>query len=228
MELAKTEIQSLEQIILHSEIPYEDVKIELLDRLATSIEVRMEGNPELSFSDALRLSSTEIKEDIIGIQKDIEHREIKKSIVEAFGFRNLKSSVIFMFFAIATYGCFLAMGTIGAPIVSSIIAFTTIGIIVSKIRASTISSVNSLNLKYRKQNYWIPLLLVAAFSLAVSTITIEIINTFCFWSYINNLILVSVAIAYGFLFKVIIHISVFWIDDTRNRTEIDKKILKLV
>ena len=92
MELAKPEIQSLEQIILHAEIAYEDVKIELIDRLATDIEIKMESNTGLSFSDALRLSATDIKEDIIGIQKDIEKREIRKSIVEAFGFRNIKST----------------------------------------------------------------------------------------------------------------------------------------
>jgi len=107
MELSKPEIQSLKQIILHSEIPYEDVKIELLDRLATDIEIRMESNTDLSFSDALRLSATDVKEEIISIQKDIERRENRQSIVDSFGFRNIRSTVLFMFFTIATYDCHL-------------------------------------------------------------------------------------------------------------------------
>jgi len=228
MELAKTEIHSLEQIILHSEIPYEDVKIELLDRLATDIEIRMESNTGLSFSDALRLSAIDIKEDIIGIQKDIEHRVIKKSISESFSFRNVKSTVVFMLFAVFAYACFRNMGTIGAPIATSILTLCFISIIVCKVRLDRIPDTNSLELKYRKNNFWVPLLLAAFIALSISLFFIDIINRTSFWGYIDDVLMIPICFAYGFLFKVIIHISVFWIDNIRTRGDIDKQILKLI
>ncbi len=228
MELSKPEIHSLEQIILHSEIPYEDVKIELLDRLATEIEIRMESNPDLSFSDALRLSATDVKEEIISIQKDIERRENRQSIVDSFGFRNIKSTVLFMFFTIATYGCFHSLGTWGAPIASSIVTFTIISIVIAAIRLRFISSPDSLQLKYRMQNFWIPLLLAALITMMTSFIFIEIINQGHFWTYINKLLVIPVSLAYGFFFKVIIHVPTSGINDIRTRVELDKKFLELV
>ena len=230
MELSKPEIQSLEQIILHSEIPYEDVKIELIDRLATDIEIRMESNTGLSFSDALRLSATDIKEDIIGIQKDIEKREIRKSIVEAFGFRNIKSTVIIIFFTLFAYGCLtdLYISEIPVLILNSVAMFTLISIVICSVRLRLISKTDSLQLKSRKKNFWIPLLIAALLTVVTSGIFIYIIEWGHFWTFIDNLLLIPVGLAYGFFIKVAIHITTSWISDIHTRVELDKKFLKLV
>ena len=227
MELNKNEIASLKNFILDSKIPYEDVKIELLDRMATDIEVRMEHNPNLSFTNAIRLSAAGIKEDIIGIQKDIEQRVIKNSIAEAFGFRNIKSTVVFMVWTILTYACFRNLGTIGAPIATSILTLIFISMVVCRIRLHRIPYNDSLELKYRKKNFWVPLLLAAFIACSISLFFVDIINGTSFWGYIDDILMIPICVAYGFLLKVITHISVFWIDDIRTRTTLDKQILAM-
>ena len=227
MELSKSHIHSLEKLILHSEIPYEDVKIELIDHLATDIEIRMETNPDLSFGDAIRISSTDIKDSIISIQKDIEQSQIRRSLVESFGFRNTKSSVIFMFFALMAYGMFLALGTPGAPIVPSILGLTMIGLIIGALRLRGISRISSLQTKYRKQNYWIPMLLAACLTLLVSITFMLIIIHNNFWYYINDLLTIPIALSYGFLLKVIIHGCTSYIGDIKTRADIDQQFLEV-
>jgi len=228
MELSKSNIHSLDQLILHSEIPYEDVKIELLDHLATDIELRMDTNPDLSFADALRLSSTDIKENIIGIQKEIEHREIRKSVSETFGLTNVKSSIIFLLFSVLAYSSFQSLGIWGAPISSSIIGLTAIGLLICAFRMRSIPNTTSLELKYRTQNFWIPLFLAAVIAFVISSLFIGIIKANSFWHYIDELLLIPIALSYGFLLKVIVHISTFWIDDIKMRVDIDRKFLEVV
>ena len=187
----------------------------------------MESNPDLSFSEAIRLSSKDIKENIISIRRDIERQEIKRSIGESFSFQNIKSTVIFLFFSIATYGCFQVLGAWGAPITSSISGLTIIGLMVCALRMRNIPASASLQLQYRKQNFWLPLLLAASLAFIVSMIMLKIIVTGHFWSYINDILLIPVALSYGFLLKVMIHICTFWVDDIHMRAHLEKRIMEV-
>ena len=110
MQLVNTDIKSIEHVILHSDIPYEDVKVELIDHLATEVEIRMEQNPGLSFSDALRLSASNLKDSILGIRRSIQQETLKKLVIQSFDLTNWLTWASILFFGAISYRLFSLYG----------------------------------------------------------------------------------------------------------------------
>jgi len=227
MELEKSQILTLEGLILQSEIPYEDVKIELIDHLATEIEIRMESNPDLTLGDAIRLASPGVKKSIVAIKKDIEKEVITSSLISAFKLNSIRSIAVYMFMSVVAYSFFQGMGPYGAPIGSSIIGLTLIGFLIGMRRTSSIHTPRSLYLSIRKTYFWIPLIISASLCYAMSMTFIIIIETFNYWNYINNILLIPVGLAYGLLLKVILDVTVFNVWDMEEEQTLERRFTEL-
>ena len=208
MQLEKTEIQSVEHIILQSEIPYEDVKIELIDHLASEIEFRISQNPDLSFADALRLSSRNLKKTILEIRSSIREHLIAKMIrTSLFPFQWYAFALI-LFFGAITYNFFIFWGPY-APLGKAIFGIAVIGTLLSQWRMSRIDMSNNYAYQITKTYSWVPLFISAGICYVIAFLFLSIITRTYFGILIDRILLIPVAVSFGFFLKVVIDTVVF-------------------
>jgi len=225
MELATSNIQTLEQLILQSDIPYEDVKIELIDHLATEIEIRMEASPSLTFGEAIRLSSRGLTTNIHAIRKDIEESVIKSMIRNTLDFSNPRSLVLVAFFSVLAYGFFSTLGAVGAPIIISLLFLSTIAIVLGRIRLGRARNYDTIAVKIRRTYFWIPVILAATICGIVSTVFREIIWQTNFWSYIDAILLIPIALSYGLLLKTMWDTIFYNVHQLNAEIKLDERLL---
>ena len=221
MQLEKTEIHSVEHIILQSDIPYEDVKIELIDHLATEIEFRISQNPDLSFADALRLASKNLKATIIEIRIGIKEHLIAKMIRKSLFSFQWYAIALILFFSTITYNLFVYLGPY-APLGKSIFGLAIIATVLGQLRMARIDT--DLNYAYQviKRYSWVPLFLSAGICYAVSFFFLSVIQRTHFGIFMDRMLLIPVAISFGFFLKVIIDTVVFNASAINDMIKLDR------
>ena len=80
MKLSKVNIQFIDRYLLKSDILFIDIRMELVDHIASDIEVKMQ-NEKLSFYDAFKIYMVENKRDLV---KNYENQK-KKNQLKGFG-----------------------------------------------------------------------------------------------------------------------------------------------
>lgn len=221
MHLEKFQINKIEDAIFKSSIPYEDVKVELVDHLATMVELKMEDHPESSFEQALSIASIHAQESILRIRDSIRMSTLHQMIKSTYDFSNLMNLGILFFWSSMTYIVFLDLGHRNAPIIPSflILSFCTLVCLFFRIRR--VRPRHNYKLEIMKRYAWVPLICSAGFGLMVCCICIFILNKIGYSSFINYALYIPVALAYGVFMKSIMDVLYFNVHTLKEGIEIN-------
>lgn len=222
MQLKRSQLSVLEDAIHKTGIPYEDVKIELVDHLATVIEHKIEYNPKLSFEEALSNASISVKESIIAIRHSIRMNTIQSMIKNVWSFSSLKDISLIVFFGSIALMIFLQEGIDYEAIMISYMMIPFLTLCLLTFRIWRIRPGHNFRLHVLKKYAWLPIIFAAGAGLLISTITVEIMDSI--W-YFKNALYIIPSITYGFLMKTVADTLIFNIHDLRDHIEVHEMFL---
>ncbi len=222
MELQQSELNTIENIIEKTGIPYEGVKVELIDHLASAVELKMADNPKLTFEEALSKVGYNMKETLIHIKAAITKKTIKVLINNSLDFSNWMSISVIIFFTSAAYVMLFRLGVYGAPVGLSFILMTLIAMFIMNRRLKRIDVGYNYKLVIKKDYAWVPLIAVGSLCFATAAFFQVINNTHFFHNNImKSLIILPIAFSFGLFIKVILDVTVFNVRQLREHIEID-------
>lgn len=220
MELQKTEIGTIENIIQKTGIPYQGIKIELVDHLASEVERKMEANSRLSFEEALSRVSYNMKETILHLKRAMTKKAVKELITESIDLTNWMTISVVGFFSSMAFGMVQNLNS-WTPITESYMIMTILAFIIMKWRIRRIDSSNNYKVRLQKRYAWIPLLAIGSVCLAVSLLFKTImVNTG--FQMINKMFAIPVALSYGFFVKAMLDVVIFNVSKLKEEVELDE------
>lgn len=225
MQLKRSELSRIEDVIFKTGIPHEDVKIELIDHLATVVEYKLDENPDLTFENALSMASINVKESILSIRMAIRKNTIQNLIMSVYKFSTLKDISLIVFFTSIAFMIFVSNGKDSDAILLSYLAIPVITIVFLWLRLRKIKPQLNYRLLILKRYAWLPILFMAGSGLLISVLSLILMNVFCYFSYFDNLLLFIISLSYGYLMKTVIDTLIFNIHDIKERIEVDEMFL---
>lgn len=216
MVLKGAALSKIEDAIFRTGIPYDDVKVELVDHIASVVEYKMEENPELSFGDALSIASIGAKDTILSIRASIRKNTIQKMIEDTYNFSNMKDFSLILFFASIAFMIFMANGQDGDAVILSYLAIPFITLVILWMRLWRVKPKFNYRLTIRKRYAWLPILFIAGLGLFVSTLCLSFYH-----SWFENLKFFIMSVSYGFLMKTVIDTLIFNIHDLKESIEVN-------
>jgi len=220
MQLDKSEISIIETSIHKSNIPYEDVKVELVDHMATIAEMKIEENINLSFDQAFAIASIPIKESILNIRDTIRKNTIKEMLKSSIEI-NIISIGIVMFFSSIVFAIIAHTGMWNLTVARTFLPVTALALIVLFVRTSKLETGSNYRLKIMKDYAYIPFMVYGGFAFILALIFHRI--------YIHNLFhntlfqyfgILPICLCTGIYLKVLLDISLFNVKKLKEAIEV--------
>lgn len=222
MELQRSDISTIENIIHKSGIPYEGIKIELVDHLASEVERKMAADPKLHFEEALSRVGYNMKETIIHIKQAMMKKTIKDLVKNSFDFSNWMTLSLIVFYATVAFIFLMSLGVRWAPIGESYVFLSLIAFVIMKFQLRRTDTGNNYKLSVQKDYAWIPLLAVASVCFTTAIFFQLSIRTANFhWNVLQHMLTIPIALSYGFFIKAILDVTVFNVRRLKENIELD-------
>lgn len=225
MHLEKLQVNRIEEAIFKSNIPYEDVKIELVDHLATVIEYKMEDNPRMTFEQAYEIASVNVKDSIFNIRDAIRKSTLNKLIKSIFDTSSLLNLGIILLGASLAFMIFVAEGYDGDGVIMTFILSTICTLMALFIRLWRIKPKHNYRLKVMRQFAWVPMVFAAGVGLFVCIICMAILSRLPYWTLIENICFIPMSLAYGVLLKTALDTIIFNVHHLKEGIEINDMFL---
>lgn len=226
MYLEKVNVSRIEEAIFKSNIPYEDVKIELVDHIASVIEYKMNDNPRMTFEQAYEISSVNVKDSIFNIRDSIRKSTLNQMIRSIFDFSNLYNVGIILLGASITFLILASGGYSGYDgLIFTFVIFTMMTLMVLWVRIFRIKPKHNYRLQVMKKFAWVPMAFSSGVGLFVCIICVAFLDMFQYWRLLENICFIPMSLAYGILLKTVMDTLVFNVHRLKEGIEINDMFL---